>query len=167
MSPCNSKNPPKGFVPESLRSADDLHTVSATIPAASTYIKVRSASTKVGRELTYNVALPQYTNATVTPGVMPSLVWSGGDPAFDDLYFGISNANLEKLWDILVMPTWVEAGGDPKTLTLPDPHALPQWQLAWDIPAELTDFTWQFQANHNTPTAGTSAQVVEPYGTMP
>jgi hypothetical protein len=121
-------------VPASLLRTEDTHLVhgSTTDEALGT----RSVSHDVaGKETSVALVLPAYVaSAQVAFGAAPSITWQG-DARFDQLYFGINSRNFEELWDVLLLPSWALAGGDTATLTIPDPHAIPGWDVAWDLPS--------------------------------
>ena len=128
------------ILPPALLRPDDEHRVYASTSIQSSQ---RSASRDVdGTETSISLALPpDFTTAEPTFGALPTLTWQG-DPRLDSVYFGINTQDLSKLWDINLFPSWAEAGGQTSTVTLPDPHMLPGWSAAWDLPTNGANLKW-------------------------
>ncbi len=96
----------------------------------------------VGTEAMVRLALPPYLTS-VSP--TSTSATSQGGAAWNRFYYGIGNPDATRLWDALMYPEWIEAGGERDAIRIPDPTGIPGWQPAWSMPS-TAGFRWFYFA---------------------
>lgn len=143
------------FPPDALVGTDE-QTVEASVRDVAGDVG-RSARRRItGDETSVALALPPALGpVTPTFGDEITVTWEN-DHDWTSTYFYVHDDSFAVYWDVMVLPSYVAAGGAPDPVRIPDPGQLPGWDPAWAI-TDSTGLGWSFEASRSDGPSRTSA----------